>query len=231
MREKMLLDLQDKLKLNRYPERIECFDISNTAGSDLVAAMVAFTHGEKDKARTRLYKIRNLSQGDDYAAMHQVLSRRLIRAKEEQDLPDLVIVDGGKGQLSVACEVFKELDIATVDVIALAKEGGRHDRGMTRERVFLPHHSEPITLDDRSPLLFLLQRFRDAVHTKAIKFHRKKRTQRTLKTALEEIPGIGPVKQKRLLQHFGSLERIKKASPEELKKVKGITERDITKLR
>ena len=231
VREKLLLDLQDKLKLSRFPERIECFDTSNLSGSNLVASMVAFTHGEYDKKRTRLYKIRDINKGDDYAAMHQVLSRRLIRAKEENDLPDLVIVDGGKGQLSTALKVIKELDIATVDVVAVAKQQGRHDRGMTEEQLFLPHHSEPILLDNRSPLLFLLQKIRDAAHTRAIGFQRKKQKSSLLTSALASIPGIGPVKQKRLLSHFGSLARIKKASDEELKKVQGITAKDIAAIR
>lgn len=227
VREKLLLDLQDKLKLSRFPERIECFDTSNLSGTNLVASMVAFTHGEYDKKRTRLYKIRDINKGDDYAAMHQVLSRRLIRAKEENDLPDLIIVDGGKGQLSTALKVIKELDIATVDVVAVAKQQGRHDRGMTEEQLFLPHHSEPIHLDNRSPLLFLLQKIRDAAHTRAIGFQRKKQKSSLLTSALASIPGIGPIKQKRLLRHFGSLEQIKKASEEQLRQVKGITAKDI----
>ena len=137
LKEKMLLDLQETLKLNRYPKRIECYDSSNISGSDLVASMVAFTDGEKDRKRTRLFKIKNINQSDDYGALHQVLSRRLIRAKDEDDLPDLIIVDGGKGQLNIALDVFKELDIASVDVISVVKEKGRHDKGMTEERVYI----------------------------------------------------------------------------------------------
>lgn len=231
LREKMLLDLQEKLHLNRYPERIECFDTSNISGSDLVASMVAFTDGEKDRKRTRLFKIRNLDKGDDYAAMRQTLTRRLTRAKQEDDLPDLVIVDGGKGQLSVAELVLKELDIATVDLIALAKQEGRHDRGMTLERVFVPHQSEAIQLDSRSPLLFLLQKIRDEAHTKALSFHRKRRSKRVISSSLDTITGIGPVKRKRLLQHFGSFKQIKEATDEELLQVPGINRKDISSIR
>lgn len=230
LKEKMLLDLQETLKLNRYPERIECFDTSNIAGTELVAAMVAFTHGERDKKRTRLFKIRDIKKGDDYAALHQVLSRRLIRAREENDLPDLIVLDGGKGQLNVALKVFKELDLATVDVIAVAKEEAKHTHGMTREKVYLPHHSEPIILDYRSPLLFLLQKVRDATHDKAIGFHRKRRAKSLITSVLDELPGIGPIKKKRLLSHFGSFKRIKEASREELKKIKGVTDKDIDKI-
>lgn len=231
IREKMLLDLSDTLKLTRYPRRIECFDTSNISGTDLVASMVAFTEGKKDKQRTRLFKIRDLHKSDDYKALHQVLSRRLSRAKDEDDLPDLVIVDGGKGQLNVALEVFKELDIANVDLIAVAKEMGRHDKGMSGERVIRPDQKEPIELPLRSPLLFLLQQIRDEAHAHAIGFHRKRRQKRLIVSALEEIPGIGPVKKKRLLTHFGSLTRIQAATDEQILAVKGITQKDLTAIR
>lgn len=231
LKEKMLLDLQEELKLNRYPERIECFDTSNISGDDLVASMIAFTDGEKDRKRTRLFHIKNIDKGDDYGALHQVLSRRLLRAKEEDDLPDLIIVDGGKGQLNVALDVFKELGIASVDVIAVAKEEGRHDKGMTKERVFLPHHKNPITFPAHSSLLFLLQKIRDETHDKAIGFHRKKRQKRLLKSSLDEIPGIGKAKRTRLLSHFGSLKRVLDASEEELQQIKGLTKKDIQALR
>jgi excinuclease ABC subunit C len=230
LKEKMLIDLQEKLKLNRYPKRIECFDASNISGSNLVACMVAFTDGEKDRKRTRLFKIKNINQSDDYGALHQVLSRRLIRAKDEDDLPDLIIIDGGKGQLNVALDVFKELDIATVDAISVAKEKGRHDKGMTEERIFLPHHKEPLHLHPRSPLLFLLQKIRDEAHRKAIGFQQLRRKKSSLASSLDEIPGIGEIKRKRLLRHFGSLARIHNATPDELSQIKGLTKKDILTL-
>lgn len=230
LKEKMLLDLQDTLKLNRYPKRIECFDTSNISGTDPVASMVAFTDGDKDKKRTRLFKIKGVPKGDDYGAMREVLTRHLTRAKQADDLPDLIIVDGGKGQLNIALDVFKQLDIASVDVIALAKEEGRHDKGMTAERVFLPDNHDPIHLNPRSSLLFLLQKVRDEAHRKAIGFHRERRSKRTLTSALDGIPGIGPTKRSRLLSHFGSVEEIRKASAEELKQVKGITQKDVDAL-
>lgn len=225
--EKMLLDLQETLGLLRFPERIECFDTSNIAGTDLVASMVAFTHGKYDKKRTRLFKIRDINKSDDYAALHQALSRRLIRAKEENDLPDLVIVDGGKGQLGRAVEVIKELDIATVDVISVAKQEGKHEKGLTQEQVFLPYRPDPILLPLHSPLLFLLQRIRDEAHRKAIGFHRQRRSKRTITSLIDEIPGIGEVKRQRLLTHFGSLQRILEAHEEALLGVKGITRKDV----
>jgi excinuclease ABC subunit C len=230
-REKLLLDLATALKLNRYPKRIECFDTSNISGSDLVACMIAYTDGEKDKKRRRLFKIRDLHKGDDYAALHQVLTRRLIRAKEEEDLPDLILIDGGKGQLNIALDVFKELDIATIDAIALAKEEGRHDKGIRLEKVFLPHQSEPIHFEPRSPLLFFLQKIRDDTHQTAISFHRKRREKRVIRSALDEIPGIGAIKRTRLLRHFGSIEKLYTATDEEILSVKGITRKDLDSIR
>lgn len=230
-REKLLLDLTTALKLNRYPKRIECFDTSNISGSDLVACMVAYTDGEKDRRRRRLFKIRDIHKSDDYAALRQVLTRRLVRAKEEEDLPDLILIDGGKGQLNIALEVFKELDIATVDVAALAKEEGRHDKGIRLEKVFLPHQTEPIRFESRSPLLFFLQKIRDDTHETAISFHRKRRQKRVIKSALDEVPGIGAIKRSRLLRYFGSIEKLRTASDAEILSLKGITRKDLNSIR
>jgi excinuclease ABC subunit C len=226
-KEKMLLDLQETLKLNRYPKRIECFDTSNISGTDPVASVVAFTNGEKDTKRTRLFKIKMALKGDDYGALQEVLTRHLTRLKQANDLPDLIVLDGGKGHLNSGLRVFKDLDIASVDLIALAKEEGRHDKGMTSERVFLPEHHDPIHLNPRSSLLFLLQKLRDEAHRKAIGFHRKRRQKRLLGSVIDTIPGIGPIKRARLLRHFGSTKKIQQASPEQLKQVKGITQKDI----
>ncbi len=230
LKEKLLLDLQETCALNRYPKCIECFDTSNISGTDLVAAVIAFTDGERDRKRTRLFRIRDIKKGDDYAALHQTLSRHLQRAKDNDNLPDLIIVDGGKGQLNVALEVFKELDIASVDVISIAKEASRHDRGLSQERIFLPAKKDPLLLDLRSPLLFFLQKIRDATHEKAIGFHRQRRQKRTITSSLIEIPGIGKTKMVRLLKHFGSTKRIFSATEDELKQVKGLTRKDIEKL-
>ncbi len=229
--EKLLIDLTETLKLTRYPQKIECFDTSNIAGSEHVASMVGFTDGVRDKKRTRLFHIRQAQAGDDYGAMREILMRRLSKAKEQEDLPDLIIVDGGKGQLHVAIDVLRDLDIASVDVVALAKESARHDKGLTKERVFLPHCDEPIVLDARSPLLFLLQRIRDEAHRMAIGFHRRSKKKSTFHSTLDDMPGIGPVKKERLLRHFGSVKRILIASEEELSKVTGITKRDIAAIR
>ncbi|MES2121693.1 MAG: excinuclease ABC subunit UvrC [Chlamydiota bacterium] len=231
LKEKMLLDLQETLQLNRFPQKIECFDTSNISGTDPVASLIAFTNGEKDTKKYRLFQIKSATGGDDYGAMREVLTRHLTKAKQTGDLPDLIIVDGGKGQLGIALEVFKDLDIASVDLIALAKEQGRHDKGMTLERVFLPGHHDPIQLNPRSNILFLLQKIRDEAHRRAITFHRTRRKKRTITSTLSTLPGIGKTKQTRLLRHFGSVEQIRKATSDELLKVKGITKKDVETLR
>ncbi len=229
--EKLLLDLQEALHLNRYPKQIECFDMSNLAGHQPVASMVTFTDGSLDKKKMRLFHIKGIHKPDDYAALHQVLTRRLSRAKEEDTLPDLIIVDGGKGQLNIGIEVLRELDIANVDLICVTKEEGRHDRGITLERVFIPGCPDPISLPYHSPLLLFLQKVRDTAHDQAIRFHRKTRSKQTIKSVLDTLPGIGPIKKRRLLQTFGSLQKILEASDEELLQVRGITQKDLTALR
>jgi excinuclease ABC subunit C len=228
IRERTLLEMQEKLSLNNYPSRIECFDNSNISGHEPVSSLVAFTDGQKDSKRYRMYKLKIGSKPDDYAAMNEVLTRRYKRAKEENDLPDLLIVDGGKGQLNIALKVFADLDIAGVDVIGLAKEQGRHDKGMTEEQIFLPERKDPIILRKNSPIIFLLQKIRDEAHRVAITFHRKRRSKGTLHSKLDDIPGIGPTKRKALLTHFGSLKKVQQASAEELKQVKGISAANVT---
>ncbi len=227
LKEKILLEMQDKLSLTRYPKRIECFDNSSLSGDEPVSVMVAFTEGVKDSNRYRKYKLKTIDPNDDYGSMKEVLSRRYKRAKEEGDLPDLLIVDGGKGHLNMAHRVLEELEIATVDVIGIAKEEGRHDKGMTSEQVYLLNLKDPVFLQRHSNILFLLQQIRDEAHRFAITFQRKRRNKKSMKSALEDIPGIGPVKQKALLRHFGSLKRILEASPEDLKQVKGITQANV----
>lgn len=231
LKEKMLLDLADALGLTRFPRRIECFDTSNISGHDPVASLVAFEWGEKDKSRSKLFKIKNMEKADDYTAMKQVIHRHFIKAKEKNDFCDLLVVDGGKGQLNLAIEVLEELQIVCVDVIAVGKDEARHDKGLTQEKIFLSHKKEPLLFDPRSPLLFLLQKIRDEAHRTAIAFHRKRRSKRILSSSLDSLQGIGPIKKKRLLTHFGSVKEIRRAKPEELVKVPGITKKDLDTLK
>ncbi len=226
-KEELLLDLQETCDLSHCPVRIECFDTSNISGTDLVACMVGFTDGKRDKEKTRLFKIKGVQKSDDYGAMREVLMRHYTKAKDKDELPDLTLIDGGKGQLNIALEVFKELEIASVDVISLAKEEGRHDKGLNFEKIFVPHKKDPLFLSPRSPTLFILQQIRDEAHRVAISFHRKRRSKRLIHTELDEIPGIGPKKRTLLLKTFGSVKQVKEATKEALKKIDGLNSRDI----
>lgn len=233
IREQTLLQMEERLNLVNYPRRIECFDNAHIAGAEPVSAMVVFIDGEKATTHYRKYKVKSADpkRPDDYGAMYEVLTRRLSRGKSEGDLPDLLLIDGGKGHLNVAKRVLDELNIITIDLVAIAKEGGRHDKGVTQEQLFVPGHKAAIHLPPHSPLLFLLQEIRDEAHRFAVTYHRARRQKRVLESALDQVPGIGPVKKSRLLSHFGSVKRIREATSEELTQVQGITERDIERLR
>jgi len=228
LEEKRLLDLQEVLQLNHFPHKIECFDTSNLSGSSHVACMVAFTNGKKDKSKNRLFNIKSAKSSDDYGAMKEVLFRHYKKQKENHNLPNLIIIDGGKGHLNLALEVLDKLNLANIDLISLAKHSSRHDKGLTEEKVFVPHLKDPIIIDPTSPLLFLLQNIRDEAHRVAISFQRKKRKITT--SELDQLQGIGPVKKKALLKHFKSVKNLKNASIEEIKKVKELNEKDIATL-
>lgn len=227
IKERTLMQLREMCRLNHYPARIECVDVSHLSGKETVATIVAFTDGAKDSKRYKKYRIKSADQGDDYGAVREVLRRRLKKGEENTDLPDLLIIDGGKGHLNVALQVVKELDIVSLDLMAVAKEEGRHDRGITSEQIFLPGIKDPLLLKRHSPLLFLLQQIRDEAHRFSITYQKKARSQALIHSALDEVQGIGPVKKKRLLRHFGSLKAILLASAEELSVVKGISQKDI----
>lgn len=229
LREKVLLEMQEKLRLSRYPGLIECFDTSHIGGEEMVAAMVAFYDGEKDTKRYRKFKVKTVTGGDDYGAMREVLQRRYARAKEENNLPDLIVIDGGKAHLNVAVKVLEALDIASIDVIALVKEEGRHDKGATREGVFLRGVKDPVLLKNSS-VLFLLQRIRDEAHRFAITFQRQRRTKTQLKSELADLPGIGPTKEKMLLKRFGSVKGLAEATREDLFKTPKLSHADIETL-
>ncbi|MBI3000181.1 MAG: excinuclease ABC subunit UvrC [Deltaproteobacteria bacterium] len=232
-RERMLLELQQQLRLRHYPQRIECFDISNIHGSHAVGSMVTFFNGEADKNRYRHYRIRTVasaSGGDDFAMMYEVLKRRFSRGLGEGDLPDLVVVDGGKGQLGMALAAMRDLGVKDVDVAALAKmrvqrSARSPEIQRSEERVFLPGQSNPVILKRNSNALFLLQRVRDEAHRFAITYHKQLRTRQTLYSALDRIPGIGGARKRALLRAFGSIKRIEEASLEELLKVPSMNEK------
>ncbi|MGC8838047.1 MAG: excinuclease ABC subunit UvrC [Anaerolineae bacterium] len=231
-----LSELQAALGLPDPPSRIEAYDISNIQGTLATGSMVVFVQGKPRKSAYRRFRIRTVEGADDYAMMREVLQRRFRRAVEAEEpevpqpgsrdeeewqvLPDLILVDGGKGQLGVALEVLEEFGLQErVHAVALAKE---------REELFLPGRPEPVRLPEGSQALFLLQRVRDEAHRFAVTYHRDLRTRRTLASVLDEIPGIGPERRKRLLRQFGSLEAIRAASEEDLATVPGIS-RDLAR--
>ncbi len=227
-KEKTLENLRRALHLQNAPKRIECFDISNTQGNLSVGSMVVFDECEPDKNRYRRFRIKTVEGADDFGMMYEVLTRRYQRALAEHDLPDLLMVDGGKGQLGVAVTVLQELGITEVDVIGLAKMRTERDPfaeevAHSSERVFLPGRKNPVVLKPNATALFLLQRIRDEAHRFAITYHRNLRAKERLSSPLEAIPGVGPAKRKALLRHFGSLKRVRAAAPEALGQVAGIT--------
>ncbi len=232
-RERMLLELQEKLRLKHYPQRIECYDISNISGKQAVGSQITFFDGEPDKKRYRHYRIRSpqaVRGGDDFAMMYEVLERRFRRGIEEGDFPDLVVVDGGKGQLGMALAAMRDLGVEDIDVIALAKmrvqsSPRSRDIQRTEERVFRPGQANPVTLSRNSNALFLLQRVRDEAHRFAITHHKKLRSKQSLHSVLDRIPGIGEVRKRALLRALGSLERIEEATLEDLLEVPSINEK------
>ncbi|BHH83790.1 UvrABC system protein C [Desulforhopalus sp. 52FAK] len=206
------------LHLDRAPNRIECLDISNISGKQAVGSLVCFTNGEKDTSNFRHYKIRTVDGPNDYAMMKEVLERRLTRGIEEDTLPDMFVVDGGKGQLGMALAVAKDLGITKdIDWIGIAKE--KEDEG---EKLYKPDRKNPIVLLPHNPIILYLMRIRDESHRFGVTFHRKLRNKATLTSELDRIPGIGTEKKKQLLKHMGSLKRVKTANIEELCEVQGI---------
>jgi excinuclease ABC subunit C len=227
-RELMLEDLRVKLNLHNSPKRIECYDISNLQGSMVVGSQVTFDEGEPQKNLYRRYRIRSFEGQDDFAAMYEVLKRRLERATREKEYPDLWVIDGGKGQLNVALEVLREFNLRDqIDCVSLAKQhvlNERHEKEVTKseERVFLPNRKDPIVLPKNSTALFLLVRIRDEAHRFAITYNRELRRRARLRSVLDDIEGVGPVRRRAMLRHFGSLRRIREATIDEIAAVKGL---------
>jgi len=226
-KEAALLFLQEKLLLAALPRRIECFDISNLGGKNAVGSMVVFQDGEPDKSGYRRFRVRGPDEPDDYGMMREVLTRRF---QGPDPLPDLLVVDGGKGQLNVALAVLSDLKIK-LDVIGLAKEersflaAKRRLQGKpakSEDRVYVPRRKDAIYLSSSPAALALLQRLRDEAHRFAVSYHRKVKTKNDLSSVLDAVPDIGPSRKARLLKHFGSAEQVRKASVEDLQKVPGI---------
>jgi excinuclease ABC subunit C len=257
-----LAELQEALHLVTPPQRIECYDISNTQGTNSVGAMVVFESGRPRNSEYRRFKIKTVEGPNDFASHQEVLRRRFRKAVAKPDvelesvaafdlvdqsgtpgdatevviadeeteavmqhtwtLPDLVIIDGGKGQLNAALEVMRELKL-DIPTIGVAKDEGSHTKLNTLEEIYIPGAIEPIILPRSSQGLYLLQRIRDEAHRFGITYHRKLRTEKTFQSLLDEVPGIGPKRKKALLLHFGSVKGIRAASVDELAAVNGMT--------
>lgn len=229
MEEKARLDVLEQVQrmihLPRLPHRIECFDISTTQGDKTVASMAVFEGGRPVKARYRRFAMRSVAQQDDFAAMREALMRRLARAIEENDLPDLLLVDGGKGQLGVAGAVLKDLGIEDLPHAAIAKAKPGEDGARAQDRIFIPNRANPIMMPPSHPALLLLGRIRDEAHRFAVRYHRERRGKSALATALTAIPGIGPARARTLLNALGSVARIRAAAVEEIAVLPGFNQK------
>jgi excinuclease ABC subunit C len=211
----VLYELQDRLELMVVPRLIACFDISHTQGSELVASVVTFENGAPKRSQYRHMRIRGEWTNDDYRSMAEVVERYVGRKlREGEPLPELLLLDGGKGQLSAVQPVLAALGAGEIALAALAKRN---------EEIYLPGRDEPVRLSRRDPALRLLQRIRNEAHRVAVSYNRKLRGRRTLRSELSEIPGIGPERQRALLSHFGSVRRIREATPEEIAEAPGFS--------
>ena len=221
-----LAELQQALGLEKPPARIECYDISNLQGTAMTGSMVVFARGVPSKQDYRRFRIKTVQGPNDYAAMAEVLRRRFKRATEARGkksvdgkedrwalMPDLLVVDGGKGQLSAAREVMREMGVDHIATVGLAKR---------EEELFLPERSDSVLLERNSQGLYLLQRIRDEAHRFAISYHRKLRKREGTRSLLDEIPGIGPKRRRVLLERFGSLDGIREATVDDLASVPGM---------
>ncbi len=216
--EALATGLQAKLRLANRPEIIECLDISNLQGKQAVGSLVCFVQGDKAAKRFRHYRIRSQDTPDDYAMMREVLERRMAKGVAEDNLPDLLLLDGGKGQLQVAVDVLGAFDLLSrVDLMAIAKE--KQEEG---EKLFRPGRKNPVLLPAHSPVLLYLMRIRDEAHRFGITFHRRLRGKAQLRSQLDAIDGIGPKRKQMLLHTLGSVRRIAEAGIEELAEVPGI---------
>jgi len=232
-----LAELRDRLLLRALPLRIEGYDVSTLHGTLTVASRVRFENGQPRKQEYRRYRIVEAAPGDDYAALREVFRRRLARADSEP-LPDLFLVDGGKGQLAVLCAALADAGLSA-DAVGLSKERDaeassprvRRSGGLKAERVFLPGRRNPVMLPPSSRGLLLLQRIRDESHRFAIEFQRSLRSKQNFTSVLEELPGIGPKKRQALLRELGSLRAVRAASETEIAAVVGISARDAATIR
>ncbi len=217
----LLKRLQKRLRLVNAPVRIECFDNSNLFGQSPVAAMVVFRNGKPDKSAYRKYKIKTVINPDDYTTMAEVLRRRYNPGKEAGPLPDLLMLDGGKGQLNIGRAILREMDLASrIELISIAKKD--ETRGETRDKIYKPGRMNPVNFGTSDDLLLFLQQVRDEAHRFAISFHRRRRGKKAVHSVLDGIKGVGDKRKKMLLNHFGSIAGIQAATVAEIGALPGI---------
>lgn len=223
-RRRALAELAQHLRLPFAPYRMECFDNSNLGGAHPVAAMAVFIEGRPARSEYRRYKIKTVVGADDYASMKEIIYRRMRRAVDSGVFPDLIVVDGGKGQLNAAQEALKELGLEDQPIIGLSKPRTERKKGdrTTPDKIILPNQPEPVILDALSPALRTLQYIRDETHNHAIKYHRKVRRRDTILSVLEAIPGVGKARCRALLKALGSAQAVADADIPQLTKVPGI---------
>jgi len=213
---KTVSTLQDDLQMDAPPRRIEAFDISHISGTNKVASMVCFLDGQPRKNDYRRFKIKTVEGNDDFASMREVIRRRYTRVMEERlPIPDLILIDGGKGQLSSALEILNEIEFPPVSIIGLAKR---------LEEVYIPQQPDPLFIAKSSPGLTLLRRVRDEAHRFAVTYHRKLRGKSMVVSSLDDIDGVGKIRKQRLMAHFRSVKKLKQASIMEIAEVEGISE-------
>jgi excinuclease ABC subunit C len=218
----VLETLQKRLRMDCVPERIECFDNSNLSGTNPVSAMVVFINGNPYKAGYRRYALRTVASPDDYASMYEVLSRRYAKINPANPAPDLLLVDGGRGQVRVAVDVLDQLGLGGQFTVAgIAKRDAR--KGETEDKIYLPDRVNPINLGSDGRLRLLLEQIRDEAHRCAVTYQRKRRTRSTIRSRMDRIKGVGPKRSALLLRHFGSIKNIRAATADELSELPGIT--------
>ena len=212
--------LQDVLQTNIAPKKLVCFDISHTFGEETVASCVTFTTDGPEKKEYRKFNIKSTDKGDDYAAMKEALHRHFLRIKKgELEYPDICFIDGGVGQVNIALDVMKDLEISNVNIIGVSKGKARK---AGEEKIIIESGKKKISLPNNSLALHLIQQIRDEAHRFAITGHRKRRDKSKFKSPLEEIPGLGPKRKQILLKHFGGLQGVQNAGEDEIKKIPGI---------
>ena len=217
-----LIDIQKQLSLESKPLIIECYDISHVQGTNVVGSMVVFKNGKPDKSKYRKFEIKTSQKNDDYASLKEVIGRRINRFKDSDPLPNLMLIDGGKGQLSVTHDVLISNGYNSIDIASIAKQ---------KEEIFMPNIFESVILENGSYGKHLIQRIRDEAHRFAVTYHRNKRSKKMIRSELDSVYGIGPKKKKALISFFGSIKNIRKASYEELIQINEINKKDAKKIK